>query len=103
MQPAYNSPRIDKTCIDTIFTHQFNLPHLQRHRSQKDENRHNIKRKKFGFKKFKWRQKQFNKKIKITVKVKLDQNTNTRIGSKHKTRLQKYTKTYQKEMKNNLH
>ena len=28
--------------------------------------------KKCGYKKFKWRQKQFNKKIKITEKVKVD-------------------------------
>ena len=28
--------------------------------------------KKFGYKKFKWRQKQFNKNIEITEKVKLD-------------------------------
>ena len=41
--------------------------------------------KKFGFKMFKWRRKRFNKKIKITEKVKLK--------LKYKTQFQKYTKT----------
>ena len=37
MQQAFNSPRIDKTCIDKIFIHQFILPQLQRRHSQKDK------------------------------------------------------------------
>ena len=41
--------------------------------------------KKSGFKMFKWRRKQFNKKIEITEKVKLK--------LKYKTQFQKYTKT----------
>ena len=43
---------------------------------------------------FKWILKQFNKKIKITEKLKLDQNTITKVELKHKTLLQKYTKNY---------
>ena len=58
-----------------------------------DWNRHYTKRKKIGFKKFKLRQKRFNKKIEIREKVKLDQNTVTKFQPKHKTRLQKYTET----------
>ena len=83
MQPTYNTPRIDERCIDIIFTHQFILSHLERAHSQTAKTATN----KYGFKKFKWRQKQFNKKIKITENAKLDkkwlqkfdQNTITKI------------------------
>ena len=43
---------------------------------------------------FKWILKQFNKKIKITEKLKLDQNTITKVELKHKTLLQNNTKNY---------
>ena len=46
---------------------------------------------------FKWILKQFNKKIEITEKLKLDQNTITKVELKHKTLLQKYTKNYNKK------